>query len=330
MYQCHNVVFTLKSPLHIGFLPASGGSVVSQTRYYVPGKNLWGAITRRITENLFDKPVSKDYQNIGKAVKDIFRFSYFYIYDNNAIYFPEYNENKGMIFGEKNVLITRPEFEAKFIGSRVLTEIEHESNTAKDKSLHEIEYIKDRHIDEDGNIGRTKLAGCIFIKGGYQMPYMNTKKNIEIKDNGIFIGNFNLIEELTLGGEQNYGFGLVEFDSFINENKFYKECKKSDEGEDISINIEKASAILSHLEYIYDVSFKGDIEILTGRGYYDVKKIIEGAESVNESVNKTQNNYYKFPGKVISDPLYYFSPGTKFGEEMKAILNWDGTMKKVN
>jgi len=324
MYQCYNVVFTIKSPLHIGFLPALGSSVVSQTRYYVPGKNLWGAITRRITENLSNKPVPEDYQNIGKAVKDIFRFSYFYIYDNNAIYFPEYNENKGMIFGEKNVLITRPEFEAKFIGSRVLTEIEHESNTAKDKSLHEIEYIKDRHIDEDGNIGRTKLAGCIFIKGGYQMPYMNTKKNIEIKDNGIFIGNFNLIEELTLGGEQNYGFGLVEFNSFINENKFYKEYESS--GEDILINIEKASAILSHLEYIHNVSFGGDIEILVGRGYYDIKKISEGAETIS----KTRDNYYKFPGKVISEPLYYFSPGTKFGEEIKAILNWDGTMEKVN
>jgi hypothetical protein len=153
---------------------------------------------------------------------------------------------------------------------------------------------------------------------------MDIKKNIEVKDNGIFIGDFNLIEELTLGGEQNYGFGLVEFDSFINENKFYKEYESS--GEYILVNIEKASAILSHLEYIYDVSFGGDIEILAGRGYYDVKKISEGAESVN----KTQNNHYKFPGKVISDPLYYFSPGTKFGEEMKAILNWDGTMEKVN
>jgi len=327
MWRKLNIVFTIKNPLHIGYIPFTKGSVISPTRCYIPGKNFWGAVTRRIAENFFNKPTWKDYQNIGKEIKDSFRFSYFYIYDGNTIYFPEYNEDRGLVFGEKkdsNSIMKRSEFEARFISSRVLTGINHVTGTAKDESLHEIEYIKDKHLDDNGNIKETKLVGCIFVKKNYKLLCANQKKNIEVKDSGIFIDDFNLIKELTLGGEQKYGFGLVKFDSFINENGFYK--KYENNSEDIIITIEKENAILSHLKYVKDLSFKGEAEIITGRGYYDIEKINEGSKSTD----KVKRNYSESPGKIISEPLYYFSPGTKFVKEIKAILKWNGTIEEIN
>jgi len=57
-------VFKLKTPIHIAYLPLKG-SVVSQTRYFIPGRNLWGALTKRITEFINEEPEPEHYKNIG-------------------------------------------------------------------------------------------------------------------------------------------------------------------------------------------------------------------------------------------------------------------------
>ena len=85
-----NVVFKLKSPLHIGYIPFKG-SVISPTRYYVPGRNFWGAITKRITEYLYKNPKTEDYKETGKQVIENFRFSYFYLYDGFVIFFCQFH-----------------------------------------------------------------------------------------------------------------------------------------------------------------------------------------------------------------------------------------------
>ena len=92
-----NVVFKLKTPLHIGYIPFKG-SVVSPTRYYVPGRNLWGAVTKRVTEHLCENPTANNYKNIGKQIMENFRFSYFYLYDGKTIYLPRYTD-EGVKYG---------------------------------------------------------------------------------------------------------------------------------------------------------------------------------------------------------------------------------------
>ena len=308
-----NVVFKLKSPIHIGYLPSKRGSVISPTRYYVPGRNLWGAITKRITEHLFENPTANNYKEIGKQVMENFRFSYFYLCDGKTIYLPRYTE-KGMKYGN----ITKAEFEHRFIGSIISTGIDDETRTAKDKSLHEIEFINSRFKDENGNIKPVMIAGCIWIKKGGKIEIkrdVNKTYQFRIESDGIFTDNFNIISELILGGESKYGFGHV----LLERNKGIKFSVapapfKWNNPEKVEIN--SKGFIVTHLKYVVDIKFKGDIELFAGRGYYDPNEL----RDIEENNTKL--------GKVISRPVYYLSPGTVLQGDINCKLNWDGTLER--
>lgn len=306
MWQRLDIVFVLKSPLHIGYLPFRG-LVISPTRYYVPGRNFWGAVTKRLTENLYENPV-EEYKKIGEQIKENFRFSYFYLYDGETIFIPKYNE-EGLTFGDKKQ-IDKFQFEYRFIGSRVLTAINSNSGTAKDESLHEIEFIKDKFSDDGDRIKDTKIIGCIWVKENSKIQDYEVK----IENNGIFVNEFNLIEELTLGGEQGYGFGLVGLEAILNKKLFPID---SLDNEDVKISLEKDKPILSHLKYDKKIPFKGDLELLTGRGYFDV-----------ERENSLERGYKENPGNVLSNINYYFSPGTiiNFENNRKYSIGWNGIL----
>lgn len=299
MWKRLDVVFTLKSPLHIGYLP-SKGSVISRTRYYVPGKNFWGAITKGAAENLFDCPDAKNYLEIGEQIKNNFRFMYFYLYNGKTEYTPEFT-NRGLKYGTVDVL----EFERKFIGSRISTAIDGTKGTAKDESLHEIEFINDKHRDDKGNTRNTELKGVIWVKEDAALPTKDRKKNVELNNQGIFVDGFNLIEKLILGGEQNYGFGLVELKSIrINDSR------------DTKITMEKGAHIPCHLEYRNNILFQGEIELLGGRGYFDAE-------------DEKKSNYNECPGKILSKTGYYIVPGSSLSDRQELILQWNGIMKVV-
>lgn len=303
-----DVVFKLKSPLHAGYMPFKG-SVVSPTRYYVPGRNFWGAITKKIAEYMYDNPNAKDYRDIGKLVMENFRFSYFYIFDGKTTYFPHYTEG-GLKYGDKTKEINKSQFEHRFSGSRISTAIDS-NGAAKDESLHEIEFINKRFKDKSGRRD-TKIVGCIWVKKDAWIGGMN----VIVNDEGILINSFNVIEELILGGESKYGFGHVSLDS-INKVEFIIEVKGNEDK--LKVEIEKDKPLLAHFKYHKNIKFKGEIELLSGRGYYNPEKL------------KTDNNTKASnkPGEIISQPEYYFSPGTVLMkmENITGILDWDGTIK---
>jgi len=312
MWQALDVIFSLKSPLHIGFLPFSKGSVISPTRYYVPAKNFWGAITKRLTENLYQKP-GKEYQEIGREIKDNFRFSYFYLYDGLHIYTPCYSK-EGLVFGDQK--IDKFRFEYQFISSRVLTAIDSNSGKAKDGYLHEIEFIKDKFRDEKGDIKDTRIIGRIWIKNRAKI----SNNEVKIRDEGIFVKEFNLIEELTLGGEQSYGFGLVNLEALTRANQFPL-LKDNTEENELKIVLEKDMPLLFHLEYTPKLYFQGEIEPLTGRGYFDPER----------DNNNREASFRKNAGEKLFDIKYCFVPGTLLeGENNKEFtLSWNGIMIKT-
>ncbi len=305
MWKKVDIVFKLKSPLHIGYMPFKG-SVVSPTRYYVPGRNLWGAITKRVTEHLCEKPKADDYKKIGRQVMENFRFSYFYLYDGRTIYFPRYTD-EGLKYGDDKKEITKSEFERRFIGSLISTAIDS-NGTAKDESLHEIEFINSRFKDENGDLKDVKIAGCIWVKENAKIE----DKKVIINDKGIFIGNFNAIRELILGGESKYGFGHVLLDSInrVESSNLAPFKWKNPE----KIEIELNEPIVTHLKYGKNINFKGDIELLAGRGYFDPQDPVKASDK---------------PGKVILKPEYYLSPGTVLNVNITGRLNWDGTINKI-
>ncbi|RKX55915.1 MAG: hypothetical protein DRP50_01560 [Thermotoga sp.] len=292
MWKKVNVVFRLKSPLHIGYLPFKG-SVVSPTRYYVPGRNLWGAITKRATEHICENPTADDYKNIGKEVIKNFRFSYFYLYDGRTIYFPRYTD-EGLKYGD----ITKTEFEHKFIASFISTEI-NSGGTAKDKSLHEIEFINNRFRDEKGDLKGVKIAGFIWVEEDTKID----GEGIVLNDKGIVIKDFNVIKELILGGESKYGFGHVILDSI----KIIDGKTKT-----VEVKINKDITLISHLRYDKDIKFEGDMELSTGRGYF------------YPDIENSQDH----PGAVIDEPKYFLTPGSIILDEIETEMLWDGTLSK--
>lgn len=295
------VSFKLKSPLHIGYMPFKG-SVISPTRYYVSGRNLWGAVTKHITEYLHKNPTADDYRNIGAIVMDKFRFSYFYVCDGINIYFPRYTE-QGLKYGN----ISRSEFEHKFIGSQISTAIDA-TGTAKSESLHEIEFINNKFKDSNGNIRDVKIIGCVWVKEDVEI---GAKTITGSNKKGILVERFNVIEKLILGGESKYGFGHVLFDPIDGARFPITTCGT----EELKIKL-NGNYIIAHLKYSKGVKFKGDIELLTGRGYYDPKVSDDGIK------NK--------PGRAISKPEFYFSPGTYIDSiSTTYVVNWDGTWAEI-
>ncbi len=301
MWKKVNVVFELKSPLHIGYLPFKS-FVVSPTRYYVTGRTLWGAITKRVTEYLFNpSPKEEDYRNIGKQIIENFRFSYFYIYDGKTIYIPRF-ERYRIKYGN----VDKSEFENRFIGSRISTAIDPYSLTAKDESLHEIEFINNKFCDIDGSLKDVKIAGCIWVKENTNI----NGKEVKI-DGGIIIDGFNVIYELIIGGESKYGFGHVLLESVNKINPEIPPFIWTTPEE-----VEQDEFIVSHLKYDKNIKFEGDLELLSGRGYYDPKVIDDSEFKISNA-----------PGRIISRPEYYISPGSRvLSENRRYMLNWDGTL----
>lgn len=239
-----------------------------------------------------------------------FKFSNFYLYDGKVVYAPSYADTEeGLKYGG----IPQTEFEHMFIGSRISTGIDRSRQTAKDESLHEIEFIKNKFRDEKGNIKNVKIAGYIWVKNSAKI----LEHTVQLDTNSITINNFNIIQELILGGESKYGFGHVEIDAV--GNNIPLEINSSELGEQVTATIEGKEPLLHHLEYLDEIQFEGDIERLTGRVYYDPDK------------NNDSKNSGNAPGKNISKVKTFLTPGTRVTEEQEYIaeLNYDGTLINI-
>ncbi|GAB6274271.1 MAG: hypothetical protein STSR0004_11340 [Peptococcaceae bacterium] len=315
------LIYELESPLHIGYLPAKG-SVVAPTRYYVPGKNFWGAVTKLATESLFENPAGKNYQDVGEKIRDYFRFSYFYILEDEEIYYPCFSE-EGLVYGSSKK-ITKYQFEDKFVGSRVSTAIDFNSKTAQQGTLHEIGFINGKYTDKNGNIKNTKIIGVVWVNKDAELPSEVGNSQVDIKGDGLSVNSLNLLKELTLGGEQNYGFGRVKLTGLSKKQKLFF-GKENLAANDVIITVKNGNPIISHVEVFREnkggnpVYFRGDIELLSGREY-----------------PSGENERFKKPGKYIVSPEYYYSPGTVFLSkrqndkiEIDFLLKHDGIIKAV-
>src|SRR5213082_2804295 len=70
-WTAYRIVFRLLSPMHIGWRKVGN---LQQTRPYVLGRSLWGALTARLTRI----SGSNDYSEIGEQVDQQLAFTYFY------------------------------------------------------------------------------------------------------------------------------------------------------------------------------------------------------------------------------------------------------------
>jgi len=286
MWVCYKIYLEAKAPIHIGYGAKLG--VVDKTRYYIPAKNVWGALTNLIAKNVMINYSPKLYQEIGKEFDNNIKFSYLYPIEykkykrNNIveievkqIFAPLYTE-EGLKFGvcKGGKKISLEEFEKVFISSFISTAIDKGSKSAEEGSLHEIEFLRDKvKFGQNEELKPTVFLGYLFVKSS-PLKIFDKKVEISFEKECIKI-NETKLSEIWIGGERNYGFGRVKIIKIHEEN--FKDGIIDLFNSEVKIDITKEQLIvfskdkqiiaISHVDIknLDAKLIKGDIEPLVGR-----------------------------------------------------------------
>ncbi|AFZ61189.1 hypothetical protein H6G54_29110 [Anabaena cylindrica FACHB-243] len=242
-WRAYQVVFKLKSPLHIGCGKVGN---VQRTRSYLTGRVFWGALTMRLTRNGTDEPATdtKQYECYGKKVDDNLAFTYFYpAIESNGNYtvkWPWGSENESL-------------FRRCFLSSYASTALVYPQQAAEPGLLHEVEFISPHTLDEGKQV---YLVGYVFEKVEKEECAVQWKE---------------ACYRLQMGGERGYGWGDVavkEIKEITESEKIFNAYTWTSENISIVIqvveNIEN-SRLLAHTETRKKLLVQGEIEPLVGR-----------------------------------------------------------------
>ncbi len=274
-WRCLQLTYELRSPLHIGYHKVGS---VQRTRCYIPGRNLWGAVTERLTrKGLSVSDAQKgDYRKIGDWLKQSAAFSYFYLYEKDNLLYPHYKES-GLRYG--SISMTPAEFEQAYLDAHVTTALEPGSTTAEMGSLHEVEYLSPYRMDGGGLGLRTLVRGLVFLSEP-AWPELN----IDTWE--------QWLNDLHVGGERRYGFGHLQLRSLKEINMlpgYPKEYELELEGNRPGFKITPITALLAHT-VTCNLEARGALEPLVGR---------ETTTSSGFGRNLTKGQICWAPGSVL-------------------------------
>jgi hypothetical protein len=291
LWKCYELEFKVKTPIHIGYGSKLG--IINRTRYYIPGKTMWGAVTATLAREAMEGYEPKLYEDVGEFVREHMIFSYFYPLKDESVLYPNYTDN-GFGFGENNeYFISKEEFERDFVTSYISTAVDKSSKTAEESSLHEFELILPDN-----------LLGYLFVdldkNEDYDVSFAEIgEKKITLRINNNPIKVFDSIESIQIGGERNYGFGQLELQKKkIREKNNPVNLYDSEVSVDLNnLTSETTNIALAHVDIknLNFENFRGDIEPIVGREW-----------------DKSSN---KGAGQCISDPKICLSPGSKFSSK---------------
>lgn len=263
-WNAYRLVYKALSPVHIGHHKLG---FIQRTRYYVTGRNLWGAITASLARS---RPSAKieDYQSFGTKVmnRDVFASYFFSAVEPDKPLLPSYKDGE-LKYGNMQADV----FERNFISSFVQTAIAPSSNTAEDESLHETEFISN-FVKDGEQVNPVYFVGYLFIKDDAALDNNGKKEAIGWDSGGIRIKES--IKEIFVGGERKYGFGRLVLDKDkkvdTSEKIFDHDCDLS--GESVVLKLKPGAAIPGHLKVAAGLSLRGDIEPLVGREWGPAKE----------------------------------------------------------
>jgi len=180
-WRIHQVVFRLRSPLHIGWGKVGN---LQRTRPYVTGRVLWGALTMRLTRDAANgrgsATDSQEYLRVGEEVHRSLAYTYFYPATKSGadyrIAWPWPDEGQ---------------FRRRFLSSYSGTALSYPQQSAATGMLHEVEFITPRTLD---------TGEPVFLIG-----YLFERDDSKLKEKWKAA-----CSRLQLGGERGYGWGNVE------------------------------------------------------------------------------------------------------------------------
>ena len=249
----YHIVFRLESPLHIGWRKIGN---LMQTRYYVPGRSFWGAVTANLTRWLGET----NYREMGKWVKEHLRFGYFFLAENpDTPLYPHLLECH-LVYGPNS--LEQAKFERRFLSSIASTAITPDSNSAEEGSLHEVEFIK----SSLGIGSPVYLVGHLFV-------HQDEKIDIHIDDVNIQgVSLFSqVIADFQVGGERRYGFGrlVLQRDVCREVNDVFGYTLSQQNGSH-EVTVPRGSPVLAHA-IANNSSMSGFIEPLVSREWSQQK-----------------------------------------------------------
>jgi hypothetical protein len=241
-WTMYTVIYELHSPLHIGYHKVDN---VQRTRYYIPARNLWGAVTEALTRRGFsiNGVTQGNYQQIGEWVKKHCAFGYWFIQENDASLCPHYEGNR-LKYGSLPVA----EFERRYLDAHVTTALDAATTTAQDRGLHEVEFIAP--YNQDGE--RTCVSGWVFLDEIAQ-PLLGEESQWSA-----------WLSNLQIGGERRYGFGQLRLNDNFNQTEKLSGYAVDLGGTRPRVRVEKDGVLLAHT-LTQNVEARGEIEPLVGR-----------------------------------------------------------------
>jgi len=241
------------SPLHIGYGRRLG--IINQTRYFIPGINIWAGLSVNLVQKLMRTYNSEVYVKAGNFIKENFLITNFYPVIDNSVCLPQFKK-EGFYYGP----YSKYEFESIVLDSYTSTALQ--MKTAEEGSLHEIEFLKNK-IKVENIYLDLQFEGYIGIKND-QVLQEDLKLHYEDRS----LPLLEIVKDISIGGERKYGFGRLT----LSENpqkteKFWEEFKI--EGSKITIDKDKATPFYIKITNNFNKRFIGDIEPIISRLWID-------------------------------------------------------------
>lgn len=190
-WQAYSLTYRAMTPVLLGSHPLG---FVQRTRYYAPSWTLWGAITAQLTRACLSQATGRDYQDVGRFVRDNILTSYAYLLVDGQSARPHFVGGR-LHYGSRSTA----EFETCFVTSRGHTAVAPESITAHTGTLHETETLA--AYDQAGKPVRWQFT--LYMRQPWKAPP-------DLLQELTAVDVLKILEELTIGGDRRYGLGRIK------------------------------------------------------------------------------------------------------------------------
>ena len=270
------LTFKQIQPIHIG---AGSYGVVNETRIFIPGWTMWGALTKAYNLTIRE-PLSEN-QNIFENIS-----CFWPSFDEKGkeVLFPYYK--KGVLYLGENYPDSK--FRAMFVDTYASTAVLPISRAAKDESLHEINVI----------LPQCKADFCADSK--HKNLYWSGIVKIGQDKSGNVNSFLTKGLKITVGGDTRYGFGLMELIATIDLSDDAPEIEDFKKANYVKINDNDGKRYNCKLELLVEATAYKDNSDSKNDGNLKIKdKGFYYVPCLNSDILSNLEDYTLKKGKLV-------------------------------